>query len=81
MSFPTFPDHVSRTYEWLTADRAAAIGAIAKSHGAKVQRLAQSRTALGVCKVTVTVRKHSWAASNEVMGRIKTDLAAAGLGG
>jgi len=57
---------IERKYNWLTADKASKIIAIAKKHNAdSVKRLAQERGALGYCKVLVQFNKNSWASSLE----------------
>ena len=52
-----FESTVKKTFGWLNADRAKRISDICKKYGAKTQRLAQERKALGVCKVIATFRQ------------------------
>jgi len=62
---------IEKTVEWLNAKRAASLISLAKLHGAKTKRLAQSRKDLGVIKVIITFDSHSWAASNDKMAAFR----------
>ena len=71
---------VTCTFQWLNGERAKRITAIAKQYGARFQRLAQERNALGYCKVVVTFDKHpGWAPNNETCGKFKTQVINDGL--
>lgn len=75
-----FPSHVTLTFYRLSAERAAAISAVCKVHGATVQRLAQGRSALGLCKVVATFASApGWADNNTSAGQAKAACVAAGL--
>lgn len=74
-----FSDTVVKTFYWLNSERAAAIAAICKRHGATVKRLAQKRGCLGYCKVQATFARHSWAASFEDCRAAVSEVQAAGL--
>lgn len=74
-----FSDEVVKVFNWLNADRQKQIAAICKRHGAKVQRLAQERGALGHCKVRAVFRLHSWFASSQAAGAAVKECEAAGL--
>jgi hypothetical protein len=79
LTFNRSDDRIVQTYEWLNADKAAAIAAILKQHGATVQRLAQKRGTLGVCKLVATFQEHSWAATAPKARDAKQAVIAAGL--
>ena len=64
-----FSHEVKISFNWLNAERAKQITTICKSHGAKIQRLAQERGVLGICKVVATFSKYPGWYDNSIVAR------------
>lgn len=73
------PDHMTKTFNWLNAERAARIAEICKKHGATVKRVAQERGALGYCKIVARFDCGSRVKSSAAIGAARREIEAAGL--